>query len=112
MTDTIVSITTQTENPPIFDDYKLIVGVGYKTLTIHLFKKDTIRACETAIVLSLVLELVDDNIVKFGTHSGDGICKEFMASYRRKKEKRQPLLPVTTALQKIMIKYHNYYITP
>lgn len=100
MADIIISIIPQTKNPPIFDDYKLVVDVGYKSLTIRLSKKDAIRACEVAVVLSQVLELVDDNIVKFGTYTGDRVCEEFIAAYRRKQEKRQLLLPITTAIQK------------
>lgn len=84
MADIIISIIPQTKNPPIFDDYKLVVDVGYKSLTIRLSKKD---ACEVAIVLSQVLELVDDNIVKFGTYVGNWVCEEFIAAYRRKQEK-------------------------
>lgn len=88
MADIIISIIPQIKNPPIFDDYKLVVDVGYKTLTIRLSKKDAIRACEVAIVLSQVLELADDNIVKFGTYTGDRVCEEFIAAYRRKQEKK------------------------
>ncbi len=88
MVDIIISIIPQTKNPPIFDDYKLVVDVGYKSLTIHLSKKNAIRACEVAVVLSQVLELVNDNIVKFGTYAGDRVCEEFIAAYRRKQEKK------------------------
>lgn len=45
MADIIISIIPQIKNPPIFDDYKLVVDVGYKTLTIRLSKNDAIRAC-------------------------------------------------------------------
>lgn len=88
MADIIISIIPQIKNPPIFDDYKLVIGVlGGKQLTISLSEKDAIRACKVAVVLSQVLELVNDNIVKFGTYAGDRVCEEFIAAYRRKQEK-------------------------
>lgn len=89
MANIIISIIPQIKNPPIFDDYKLVVDVlGGNRLTIRLSKKDAIRACEVAIVLSQVLELVDDNIVKFSTYVGDKVCEECIAAYRRKEEKK------------------------
>lgn len=89
MADFIISIIPQVRKPPIFDDYKLVVTVfgGDKLLNIYPQKRDAIGACELAIVISQVLELSDDIVVRFSTLAGDDVCEACIAAYRRKQEK-------------------------